>query len=775
MYCLQHHPSFTAYAVTATILVAGCAGSSPKLSPAVSPYQQAKAQHLVYDNDDGRHLRESLEKAARSRSHSVSVLSDSNHVPHIAGDSAAAAFFAQGFTHAYYRLWSMELGSRIAEGTVSEIMGLEAINLDHVLRPYNINRAATKSLAKMLNDPSTRLALQAYVDGVNAWIDQLTPAKVPVEFIHFNSRPRKFEAIDAARLVTMLSWSITNPIIELRLTRTRADISASLFERLFPWPGNPPRPAPAVNLKPDELPIDFSFDFWAKSLPNTGSNAFVAPGANSDEIFLANDFHMKFELPNEFMPMQIRSNAFNAIGSSFPGVPGILSGTNGKTAWGYVASKADEGDWFRLEIRPGHPDQYRWNGSWKKFEIENIELRPRDAPTSKAFRKRSAAGQMIPAIQSPAGVIELAYQWAGDEGRNYILPFIRRLTMEKAEACGDIESIKNSGPYILTCTDTRRQTGVWRMAETPERPAHQDPRVLMIAKGDRDLWKPVSAKMLSKPSHAFPTENKTVLANQPVHFKVDHAYVGWDFSPIDRSTRISGLLSQSKSYSFKDVLRIQSDITSAKMERTRSAMLEIVRPYVETNNSPSRQCEKNIVSEVEKWNGLSDPDLQAARHFASWQMNIEVLVWSNLIGPAKSRLWPSSWMTVELLNVDSNSDLWDITGTSAIETKKDIVVAGLKAVCELPSKSMRPPKFRSLPHEIYEGVDNLKASGSGETVFTMRGNHGTTYRSIISLGKKTRFWTVTPGGISGDPNSQLSTNWFSDWSARGIFESPYLE
>ncbi len=772
-----------ASAVFAGLVAAGCAGSSIK-SAVGGPYSEAKALHSVYDQDDGRHLRESLERAAHSRNLTVSILSDTHHVPHIGGSSTVATFFAQGFTHAYYRLWQMEIGSRIAEGTVSEIMGSQSVEIDRVLRPYEINRAAIKSLAKMMNDPGTRLALSAYVEGVNAWIDQLNPAMMPVEFLQFKSRPRKFEAIDAARIVTLLSWSANNPTVELRLSRTRADISASLFERLFPWPGPKVRPAPAVNLKPDESPIDFSYDFWAKSLPNTGSNAFVAPGT-SDEVFLANDFHMKFQLPTHFMPMQIMSNEFNAIGSSMPGVPGILSGTNGNVAWGYVASMADEGDWFRLELRPGHPDEYRWNGGWKKFDIESTVIQSKDAPSITIVQKRSAAGPMIGAVRSPTGIVELAYRWNGEDGRNYILPFTRRLTMEKAADCGDLESVKNSGPYVLTCTDTRNQTGVWLLAEVAERPAHQDPRVLMLAKGDRDLWRPSSPSKstLPKNPNAFPIKTKAVLANSDVDLKQDRIYVGWNFSPRDRSTRLNDLLSKASRYSFEDVLRIQSDITSAKTERTRGAIVGIGRRYVEKDFSPSKQCAKSVVDEIEKWNGLYDSASNAPRLFLAWQVEIGNRLWSNLIGPQNPRLWPNAWTTVELLN--GKSALWDNKKTPAIESKDDIVVAALQAVCEsrknpagedvsATSEIVRPPKFLSLPPGLFEGIDNLKADGSGETVFAQRGNHGTTYRSIISLGKETRFWTVAPGGISGDPKSQRSTDWFRDWSDRRIFESPFL-
>ena len=45
-----------------------------------------------------------------------------------------------------------------------------------------------------------------------------------------------------------------------------------------------------------------------------------------------------------------------------------------QVAWGLTALGADQTDLFRLETDPAFPDQYRWNGEWRRMRVRTEEI-----------------------------------------------------------------------------------------------------------------------------------------------------------------------------------------------------------------------------------------------------------------------------------------------------------------------------------------------------------------------------------------------------------------
>src|SRR5919197_2122462 len=79
-------------------------------------------------------------------------------------------FMAQGYAHAQERMWQMELSRRIGAGRLSELFGASTLDKDRYIRTLGWRAAAQRDLEAMSDE--TRAILDAYADGVNAWIDQ---------------------------------------------------------------------------------------------------------------------------------------------------------------------------------------------------------------------------------------------------------------------------------------------------------------------------------------------------------------------------------------------------------------------------------------------------------------------------------------------------------------------------------------------------------------------------------------------------------------------------
>jgi acyl-homoserine lactone acylase PvdQ len=109
------------------------------------------------------------------------------------------------------------------------------------------------------------------------------------------------------------------------------------------------------------------------------SHAWVVGGkkTTTGAAVLVSDPQTPVRNPSLWMEFHVSGKTINTRGIGVPGSPGLLIGFNRHVAWGLTALGADQADLFRLETDPKHPDQYRWNGKWRKMEVraERIKVK----------------------------------------------------------------------------------------------------------------------------------------------------------------------------------------------------------------------------------------------------------------------------------------------------------------------------------------------------------------------------------------------------------------
>ena len=64
----------------------------------------------------------------------VKIVFDERLVPHIFAENLEDAVFAQGYVTAKYRLWQMDMVSRLAGGRLSEVLGKDLLENDKLQR-----------------------------------------------------------------------------------------------------------------------------------------------------------------------------------------------------------------------------------------------------------------------------------------------------------------------------------------------------------------------------------------------------------------------------------------------------------------------------------------------------------------------------------------------------------------------------------------------------------------------------------------------------------------
>lgn len=712
---------------------------------------------------------------------------DANTVPHLAAANEEDLYFAQGFTHAYFRLWQMETIARLIEGSLAELIGERGVSLDRSSFQFGYDEIAKQATQRLRLNERSRKIVEAYVAGINARSDQLSESQLPLEYRKLGIRPRRFSALDVIRISYARGFILTDPYAELRLSRTHAKLAPELFNTLFPWPPEreeqaqlfgpttakmPRLPKAKVAISLDEIPRDSLINTWVRSRPDTGSNAWVI-GVNQSsdgKPIIANDYHNHYHLPGLYIPMVLSLDGKQFVGVTIPGQPGISAGTNGKVGFGYVASLVDIADWYRLKTDPKDPNKYLWNGKYLTFETVKKTIGVRGGSPIKIEKRISRAGPMIPALRNQQGVVtELAYRWAGRVPTKAILSSLELPLFESAEQCGNPDFIDSLMGLVFTCVDTAGRQGVWVTGPIPRRKDGIEPRILNEATSDKDVWHGL-IETKRNPS-IFPVKEFTPLGNQKIMSNNGAYYLGWNFSPPIRAIRMNTIFSGRKNIELEDVVRGQADIEDARTAAVRGSLLELTR-----RNQNLNQCESQTVSEIASWNGEFERDSYRARLFNRWLESIHAKLWQSAIGEESTFQWPTRWRTIELILEPNESSIWKVYGG-----RQRFVSSVLNEICRVTFANdvnklktyqwqlASRPTFKSVSGEIPKELEKLRVAGSTFSLFSQSGDHGTVFRWVAKVADPPDFRFSAIGGIDGDPSSPWSTNWSVDWSNRELY------
>src|SRR5690606_4502382 len=118
-------------------------------------------------------------KALNGLTSEVKVHYDTYGIPHIYAENEENALRALGYVHAQDRLWQMELVRRVAKGRLSEVFGKDLLKTDKFFLSLGIDDNSAATVANMDLNSRTAVLSQAYLDGINEFIEQ---GPTPIEF-----------------------------------------------------------------------------------------------------------------------------------------------------------------------------------------------------------------------------------------------------------------------------------------------------------------------------------------------------------------------------------------------------------------------------------------------------------------------------------------------------------------------------------------------------------------------------------------------------------------
>lgn len=275
-------------------------------------------------------------------------------IPHQKVNSEHDYYYCFGYHHGRDRAWLMDYFRRVGQGRNAEVYGFSALKGDLVMRLLEL-----PELAKRLYDElpeAQKIILQNYSTGANAGFEEGKNAK---EFKDLNYTPEEWLPEHSILILVLQSFDQTRKTFyrdyeEEKYKERWKEKTDDLFnEDNIPWQNTILKEGEYTKLtetKTTSYKTVRKPTLW-QNFPDvfgkeSGSNNWVVSKEKSKSGFamLANDPHLDLKTPLFWYWINLESPVAKVIGASVPGVPVVVSGTNGKVAWGLTNAYINTAD-----------------------------------------------------------------------------------------------------------------------------------------------------------------------------------------------------------------------------------------------------------------------------------------------------------------------------------------------------------------------------------------------------------------------------------------------
>lgn len=719
----------------------------------------------------------------------VSVYLDDRLIPHIFAEEENDAYFVQGYLHAKFRLWQMELQTHAAAGRASEIIGDKALVHDREFRRLGMVYAAENALEEAEKDPSIKSECDAYTAGVNAYIESLSESNLPLEYKLIGYRPERWNNLKTALFLKYMSYDLAGHDDDFEMTNSKSFFSREDFNKIYPTtqdsldpiiPGGTLYQKPGVEIKPppnvDSLYFNAAgFVQVSENNPSkdNGSNNWAVSGKKTKSGYpvLCNDPHLGLNLPSLWFEMQITVPGFNAYGVSFPGAPGVIIGCNDSCAFGFTNGGRDVRDYYEIKFKDDTRKEYWFNNGWKKtdFRVERIGIKNRpdylDTVAYTVFGPvmydKSFAGR------KPGNNKYFAVRWKAHD-RSSDLKCFNLLNHAKNYA-----DYSNAVRYLHTpgqnCAFACKSgdIAIKTQGEFPAKWAGQGD-FIMPGMDSSFMWQAMIPQE-ETPFQYNPERGFISSANQRPADSSYPYYLGRGYPPY-RGLIINRRLTLMNNITPQDMMALQTDTYDVFAEMARPVFLKNIKENELTAE------EKKYLDILKNWNLKDETGSQGATVFSFAWKSFTGTVWNDEFAKAGYELMaPYESTLLEAVLKDSAYKFLDNIDTPKKETlADDITLAFKNAVTDLgnldkkgelewgkfkDTKIMHLAKLESLSRM------HLPAGGGSHCINATKQTHGPSWRMIVSLTPETEAYGVYPGGQSGNPGSKFYDNFIDTWVA----------
>ncbi|GAB3020673.1 penicillin acylase family protein [Niabella terrae] len=723
----------------------------------------------------------------------VKVYLDERLVPHVFAESDEDLYFVQGYLHARFRLFQMDIQTRAAEGRASEVAGPMAIAYDKEQRRLGMKFAAENTLAEIEKNPAALHLYSAYTKGVNAYIQTLTRSQLPLEYKLLNFEPELWTNLKTCLLLKMMARMLSSGTEhDLAYSNLKSILRPDQLDILYPQVPDSLYPIipegtifarPAQRAQPPQGADTAYFNYSDSRItaasgyredPSNGSNNWVVAGAKTASGFpiLCNDPHLELSLPSIWYEMQLSTPRSSCYGVTIPGSPFVIIGFNRDIAWGVTNAQRDVKDYYRIRFRDSSRSAYWFDGAYRPAQqrIERIEVKGGDPVLDTVSYTVFGPVMYDQAFEDTVNhQTALAVKWVahhtGDDGYTFY-------KLNQAKNYNDyltaIKTFECPGQNFVFAS-RNGDIAIWQQGLFPDRWKDQGLYV-MPGEDSSYLWQGFIPQE-ENPHALNPNRNFLESANQrPADASYPYFIPGTYITP--RATAIEGFLSRMNSITVQDMMTLQNNYFNPLARD----MLSVLLPH--TKRSELSTAARKYYDIISGWDFNADPASNGQTVYQLWTDSLQRNIWWDDLNPAgPTTPLPNEQTLMELLKRDSTaSGFMDDRRTPETETLSEIVTLSLnQAATALDgfdqqghlewSKLKDVTVYHILKSLLPFARQGLPVGGSGNVINAVKKSHGPSWRMIVQVAGEPEAYGVYPGGQNGNAGSRFYDSGVDNWAA----------
>ena len=737
----------------------------------------------------------------------VEITFDEKGIPQIWAETETDAYFALGYQHAADRMFQMDLSRRIAQGKLSEMLGTVTESIDQFQKKIGHHRIAEKYLDSL--SESTKANLDAYVKGINSY--RQTCRSIPFEYRFLPVDFVEWTLKDCMALFSFQTW-YSNSLMNRdsfynKLTdKVGAEKAATLLFDFPQWSHATVESAQnhsTTNSKIDK-PFGFTYPYhidesdkdkvspfqyavaeklFESSLPSLlteSSNCWVVAPQKSatGHAILASDPHLEISRLPQFwyaVGIHIRKTNTNAFGVTTPGLPFLVMGHNGQSAWAFTAGGNNLVDYTKLELNPENKIQYKTAIGWQDFETTRESV----------YTSATDTGIIIDVKQTEYGVIvdedstaltATAINWVGYQSK---------LNDALAHAF-EMTQIKTYEQFQSIVTNVGAIDANYMYADINGNIGYQLASPVVRRENDNInlthsyLTGVIEYQFYPKDSLAHAVNpDKGWLASSNNIPEWNSMYDGFYFA--DRIVSINELLNSKESFSISDMYTFQFDVKNRYLEKIQNLIIESL------NNIDSTEIASSFAS--------YDFSFDTSSHFAALTVvflnKFKEFTFFDNIGELNQEI-PDKWIE-HLAQIDSAGWFDDRNTENVIESMLDISSRAIRSALEITnSKNWGDMHTLTMEHPmvVIPIVGSLlglstETEARGGAPGTLNASFysklsdssytsvaGASMRFVIDFSDPDAATIVLPAGNSGNPMSDHFMDFNESWKTNGRWNVP---
>lgn len=729
------------------------------------------------------------------------VYLDDRLVPHVFAENDEDLYFIQGYLHAKFRLFQMDLQTKAAAGRASEMAGNKAVQFDRSQRRQGMVFAAENAMKEIEKDPLSKSMFDAYTNGINAYIDGLKETQIPIEYKLLNIKPEKWSNMRTALLLKMMANMLSGDTQkDIPYTNAQSVFTPEQLKLLYPQvpdsllpivPKGTPFPAPGITpVKPasaDSLyfgntePALITERF--KQDDNNGSNNWVVAGGKtqSGAPILCNDPHLEMSLPSIWYEMQLATPNSNVYGVSLPGSPFVIIGFNDSIAWGVTNSQRDVKDFYRIRFKDDSKKEYWYNGEWKKTELREEIIKVKGGKEVKDTVAYTVFGPVMYDRSFPGDSTSfgnLAVRWVAHDPSNEAQTFYKLNRAKNYDEYVDaIKTFDCPGQNFVFASKSG-DIALWQQGKFPARWNGQGLYV-MPGEDTSYAWQGFIPQA-ENPHSLNPERGYLQSANQRPADSTYPYFIPGSYITA-RGITIDKMLAAMTGITPQDMMKLQNNYFNTTAEDVRDILLRYLK------EDQVSEKERKYLNIIKEWDLMASPDSKGQTVYTLWWASLREAIYQDEFKEQKwkmTREAPTEQTVLEWLKKDTAMQFIDNINTPEKETLYDVVTSSFKQFTALlheveeKGKVETPAEwYKANKAAMYHIMDkskkdmlpfarlNLHVGGSGDIVNAIKGSHGPSWRMIVQMTTPTEAYGVYPGGQSGNPGSKYYDDGVDKWVA----------